>query len=96
MPPMRMHGPKAKNPKQTLIRLLSYMKPYRVTMDLLNAAGEGCVFLHCLPAFHDLGTVIGRQISEKYGFSSSSYFCRVFREATGFTPLQYRRRPGTE
>lgn len=35
------------------------------------------------------------QISEKYGFSSSSYFCRVFREATGFTPLQYRRRPGT-
>ena len=32
MPPMRMHGPKAKNPKQTLIRLLSYMKPYRVTM----------------------------------------------------------------
>ena len=31
------------------------------------------------------------QISEKYGFSSVSYFCRVFKEATGLTPLQYRR-----
>ena len=32
MPPMKIHGPKAKNPKQTIIRLLSYMKPYRFTM----------------------------------------------------------------
>ena len=31
------------------------------------------------------------QISEKWGFSSVSYFCRVFKEVTGCTPLQYRR-----
>ena len=35
MPPMRMHGPKAKNPKKTLIRLLGYMKPYRSTMVIV-------------------------------------------------------------
>ena len=31
------------------------------------------------------------QISDMFGFRSSSYFCRVFKEATGCTPLQYRR-----
>ena len=37
MPPMRMKGDgrKAKNPKKTLLRLLSYMKPYRGTMVLV-------------------------------------------------------------
>ena len=35
MPPMRMHGPKAKNPKKTMIRLLGYMKPYRVTLAIV-------------------------------------------------------------
>lgn len=32
------------------------------------------------------------EISEKYGFSSVSYFCRVFKEAEGYTPLQYKKR----
>lgn len=43
------------------------LSPYRVTMDIMNNAGEGCRFMHCLPAFHDLGTVIGRDIHEKFG-----------------------------
>ena len=43
------------------------LSPYRVTMDIMNNAGEGCRFMHCLPAFHDLGTVIGREINEKFG-----------------------------
>ncbi len=43
------------------------LSPYRVTMDLMNNAGEQCRFMHCLPAFHDLGTVIGREIHEKFG-----------------------------
>lgn len=43
------------------------LKPYRVTQDLMNLAGSSCRFMHCLPAFHDLKTEIGRQIYEKYG-----------------------------
>ncbi len=43
------------------------LSPYRVTLPLLESAGENCVFMHCLPAFHDLKTEIGREIYEKYG-----------------------------
>lgn len=43
------------------------LTPYRVTMDIMNNAGEQCVFMHCLPAFHDLGTTVGRDIYEKFG-----------------------------
>ena len=43
------------------------LSPYRVTMGLLENAGDDCVFMHCLPAFHDLKTKIGKEIYEKFG-----------------------------
>lgn len=45
------------------------LTPYRVTMELLNNAGENCRFMHCLPAFHDLNTEIGKKIYEKFGLT---------------------------
>ncbi|MBQ4150252.1 MAG: ornithine carbamoyltransferase [Clostridia bacterium] len=45
------------------------LSPYRVTMQLLENAGDDCVFMHCLPAFHDLKTKIGKEIYEKFGIT---------------------------
>ncbi|MBQ7039566.1 MAG: ornithine carbamoyltransferase [Clostridia bacterium] len=45
------------------------LSPYRVTMELMNNAGEKCRFMHCLPAFHDLNTTIGKEIYDKFGIS---------------------------
>ena len=42
------------------------LSPYRVTMKLLEVAGAQCRFMHCLPAFHDLRTEIGKGVFEKY------------------------------
>ena len=41
--------------------------PYRVTEKLMAQAGEKCRFMHCLPAFHDLGTEVGREIFDRFG-----------------------------
>ena len=43
------------------------LSPYKVTKEVMENAGEQAIFLHCLPAFHDLGTVIGKEIYDKYG-----------------------------
>jgi len=45
------------------------LEPYRVTMGLLKAAGPDCVFMHCLPSFHDLNTGIGRDIAARFGIT---------------------------
>lgn len=45
------------------------LSPYRVTMELLENAGDDCCFMHCLPAFHDLKTKIGKEIYEKFGIT---------------------------
>ena len=57
---------------------IAALTPYRVTMELLDAAGSQCRFMHCLPAFHDLNTTIGKQIYEKFGIDCMEVTDEVF------------------
>ena len=54
------------------------LTPYRVTMKLMELAGEQCYFMHCLPAFHDLETTVGREIYEKFGIDCMEVSDDVF------------------
>ena len=54
------------------------LTPYRVTKELLSLAGEQCRFMHCLPAFHDLGTEVGKQIHDKFGIECMEVTDDVF------------------
>ncbi len=57
---------------------ISDLTPYRVNSGMMENAGPQCVFMHCLPAFHDLGTSIGQEIHEKYGLDEMEVTDEVF------------------
>ncbi|MEU1669313.1 ornithine carbamoyltransferase [Streptomyces sparsogenes] len=69
-------------PKEVWDERIALLGPYAVTMDVLRATGnEDVKFLHCLPAFHDLGTAVGREIHERHGLTSLEVTDEVFESA---------------
>ncbi len=54
------------------------LTPYRVTKTLMENASGNCKFMHCLPAFHDLNTTVGKQIYDKFGIDCMEVTNEVF------------------
>ncbi len=65
-------------PEQVWKERIEALSPYRVTQALMDQAGEQCRFMHCLPAFHDLNTAIGRDIYRKFGIDCMEVTDQVF------------------
>ncbi|MEU9861651.1 ornithine carbamoyltransferase [Streptomyces sp. NPDC047971] len=66
-------------PKEVWDERIAHLAPYSVTMDVLRATGKADVrFLHCLPAFHDLGTAVGRDIHARHGLTELEVSDEVF------------------
>lgn len=69
-------------PKEVWDTRIAALAPYAVTMDVLRATGNpGVKFMHCLPAYHDLGTGVGREIHERHGLTELEVSDEVFESA---------------
>ncbi|MDY0816544.1 ornithine carbamoyltransferase [Kitasatospora purpeofusca] len=69
-------------PKEVWAERIALLRPYQVSMDTVRATGNPRVkFLHCLPAFHDLGTVLGRQLFEETGLAELECTDELFESA---------------
>ncbi len=59
---------------------IALLTPYQVNMQMIQATGnDNVIFLHCLPAFHDVETMYGKEIYEKYGLNEMEVTDEVFR-----------------
>lgn len=65
-------------PEEVWEERIKELTPYKVTMDVMRNAGEQAIFLHCLPAFHDLQTDIGREMNEKFRIEDMEVTDEVF------------------
>lgn len=57
------------------------LSPYQVNRKVMENAGEQAIFMHCLPAFHDLKTTTGKEIGEKFGLQEMEVTDEVFESA---------------
>ena len=65
-------------PAEVWAERINDLKPYQVNADAFKNAKDSAIFMHCLPAFHDLKTTIGKQVYEKFGLSELEVTDEVF------------------
>lgn len=57
---------------------IEVLSPYQVNKKVMDNAGSQAIFMHCLPAFHDLKTKVGKEVYEKFGLSELEVTDEVF------------------
>lgn len=66
-------------PKEVWVERIELLRPYQINAELLRATGNPDVkFMHCLPAFHDLATTVGRGLKEEFGIEGVEVTDEVF------------------
>ena len=65
-------------PVEVWAERIEVLGPYQVTKALMDNAGPQCRFMHCLPAFHDHKTTIGKEMGEKFGRDAMEVTDEVF------------------
>ena len=65
-------------PEEVWAERINDLKPYQVNVKAFENAKDSAIFMHCLPAFHDLKTTIGKQVYEKFGLSELEVTDEVF------------------
>ena len=65
-------------PVEVWAERIKELSPYQINKELMDAAAENAVFMHCLPAFHDHKTVIGKEMGEKFGRADMEVTDQVF------------------
>ena len=68
-------------PDQVWEERIRELSPYQVNAEIMKNAGEKAIFMHCLPAFHDLKTKIGAQMGERFGIKEMEVTDEVFESA---------------
>ena len=68
-------------PDEVWAERIKELSPYQVNKAIMDNAGEQAIFMHCLPAFHDLKTKIGMEISERFGITEMEVTDEVFESA---------------
>lgn len=65
-------------PDEVWAERIADLTPYQVNSSVMKMAAKNAVFMHCLPAFHDLGTTVGKQIHAKFGITEMEVTHEVF------------------
>ena len=66
-------------PDEVWSKRIEQLTPYRVTQKIMDMTSPDSIFLHCLPAFHDLETITGKEIHQKFGIDCMEVTDEVFR-----------------
>lgn len=65
-------------PEEVWEERINALKPYQVNKEAFANASKDAIFMHCLPAFHDLKTKIGKEIHDKFGLDEMEVTDEVF------------------